>query len=102
MIREDCSDPHMVRMHYALMGERRQTRVAMDDVDTLPQSDGSQVWKERKEIRQGCRGSYCRERYVVHLETGRQPSYTNSVWRVTVAYDDDLCQGDEDRINWVR
>ena len=45
--------------------------MAMDDVDTFPQSDGSQVRKERKEVGQGGRGSYRGERYVVHLETGR-------------------------------
>jgi len=69
--------------------------MAMDDVDTFPQSDSSQIRKERQEVRQGCRGSYRGKRYVVHLETRRQPSYAHSVRRVTVGYDDDLCRGGE-------
>jgi len=72
--------------------------MTMDDVDTFPQSDGSQVWKERKEVGQGCRGSYRGKWYVVHLETRGQPSYADSVWGMTVTYDDDLWRDDENTI----
>ena len=99
MIRKDCSDPHVVRMHYALVRKRRKARMAMDDVDTFPQSDGSQVREERKEVRQGSRGSYCGKWYVVHLETGGQPSYAHSVRGMTMSYDDDLYRYDKNRIN---
>ena len=70
--------------------------MAMDDVDTFPQCDSSQIRKERQEVRQGCRGSYCRKWYVVHFETGRQPSYAHSIRKVTVCYDNDLYCGSED------
>ena len=73
--------------------------MTMDGVDTFPQSDGSQVWKERKEVRQGGRRSYCRKWYVVHLETGGQPSYSHSVWGVTMGNHDDLCRSDEHSTN---
>ena len=71
--------------------------MTMDNVDAFPQSDGSQVWKERKEVRQGGRRGYCGKWYVVHLETGGQPSYTHSVRGVTVGYHDDLCRSDENK-----
>ena len=73
--------------------------MTMDDVDTFPQSDGSQVWKERKEVGQGGRRSYCRKRYVVHLETGGQPSYSHSVWGVAMGDHYDLCRNDENAIS---
>lgn len=65
--------------------------MTMNDVDTLSQSDGSQVREERQEVRQGSRGSYRGKWYVVHLEAGGQPSYAHSVRRMTMGYDNDLC-----------
>ena len=72
--------------------------MTVDDIDTFPQRDGSEIWKERKEVGEGGRGSYCGEWYIVHLETGGQPPYAHPVRRVTMTYDYDLLQGDESMI----
>ena len=76
--------------------------MAMDDVDTFPQSDSSQVWKERQEVGEGGRRSYCRKWYVVHLETGGQPSYSHPVRRVTMGNHDDLRRSGENVITGVK
>jgi hypothetical protein len=92
----------MVCVHHPLVCKGRKARMAMDDVDTFPQSDGSQIRKERKEVRQGGRRSYCRKWYVVHLETGGQPSYSHSVRGATMGYHDDLCRSDENAASTVK
>jgi len=73
--------------------------VTVNDVNTFPQSDGSQVREERKEVWEGGRGSYCGEWYMIHLEAWGQPSYTHSVRRMTVADDNDLYRGGENTVD---
>ena len=90
MIRKDRTHTEKVGMKDAFLAQRRKTRMGMDQLNMLPNDDRPKVRQKREIIRQGGGRSDGHERNVVHLEGGEQPTYADSVWRVTVGDDDDF------------
>ena len=84
------TDAEKVCMQNAFLTERRETRMCMYQVNMLPNDDRPKVWEEREIVGQGGGGSDGHKWNVVYLERGKQPTYADAVWRVTVRDDNDF------------
>lgn len=93
MVREHRPCSHKMGLQYALMCERREAGVAVNEMDAFAEDDSAEVGKEGEEVGEGGGGGDDGERDVVHLERGQQVAHSDAVWRMAVGYDDHLMRG---------
>lgn len=77
-------------LQYALVRERGEAGVAVDELYAFAEDDGAEVGEEGEEVGEGGGGGDGGERDVVYFERGQQVAHSDAVWRMAVGYDDHL------------
>lgn len=74
------------------MSKGRQTRVRVNEGDSLAEDDGAEIGQECDEVWQ-CGGRYeGGERYVIDLQSRHKPAYANAVGWMAVCDDYNLSE----------